>query len=86
MLEDPNVKGILLNIFAGINRCDWIAKGIVQAIRDQEITVPIVVRLAGTNVEQGWAILEESGLKYIKAAKLDIAAKEIVDVIKEKAQ
>lgn len=86
VLEDPNVKGILLNIFAGINRCDWIAKGIVQAIRDQEITVPIVVRLAGTNVEQGWAILEESGLKYIKAAKLDIAAKEIVDVIKEKAQ
>lgn len=86
VLEDPNVKGILLNIFAGINRCDWIAKGIVQAIRDQEIKVPVVVRLAGTNVEQGWTILEESGLEYIKAAKLDTAAKIIIEVIKEKAQ
>ncbi|MEE8388810.1 MAG: ADP-forming succinate--CoA ligase subunit beta [Acidiferrobacterales bacterium] len=86
VLEDPNVKGILLNIFAGINRCDWIAKGIVQAIRDQEIRVPIVVRLAGTNVEQGWTILEESGLEYIKAAKLDIAAIKIIEVIKEKTQ
>jgi succinyl-CoA synthetase beta subunit/malate-CoA ligase subunit beta len=86
VLEDPNVKGILLNIFAGINRCDWIAKGIVQAIRDQEIRVPVVVRLAGTNVEQGWVIMEESGLEYIKAAKLDTAAKKIIDVINEKVQ
>ncbi|GMR05448.1 MAG: ADP-forming succinate--CoA ligase subunit beta [Gammaproteobacteria bacterium] len=86
VLEDPNVKGILLNIFAGINRCDWIAKGIVQAIRDQEIKVPVVVRLAGTNVEQGWIILEESGLEYIKAAKLDTAAKKIIEVINEKKQ
>lgn len=86
VLEDPSVKGILLNIFAGINRCDWIANGIVQAICDQEIRVPVVVRLAGTNVEQGWVILEESGLEYIKATKLDTAAKKIIEVINEKEQ
>jgi len=62
VLEDANVKAILLNIFAGINRCDWVATGIVQAIRDQHIAVPVVVRLAGTNVEEGRRILAESGL------------------------
>ena len=60
VLQDPNVKVILINIFAGINRCDWVATGIVQAMRDQKIKIPIVVRLAGTNVEKGQAILNPS--------------------------
>jgi succinyl-CoA synthetase beta subunit len=74
VLGDPNVKAILLNIFAGINRCDWVATGIVQAIRDQRIEVPVVVRLAGTNVEEGRRIMEESGLDYIDAENLNDAA------------
>ncbi len=83
VLEDPNVKVILLNIFAGINRCDWVAEGIVQAIRDQHIEVPVVVRLAGTNVEEGRRILEGSGLDYIKAERLDDAAQKAVAAIGE---
>jgi succinyl-CoA synthetase beta subunit/malate-CoA ligase subunit beta len=78
VLEDPNVKSVMLNIFAGINRCDWIAEGIVQAIRDQEIDTPVVVRLAGTNVAEGKAILAASGLDYIEADKLDDAARKAV--------
>lgn len=85
VLEDPNVKSILVNIFAGINRCDWIANGIVQAIRDQEIRVPVVVRLAGTNVEQGRAILSQSGLRYIGAESLDDAAHKAVASLEGKA-
>ena len=61
------MRAILVNIFAGINRCDWIAQGVVQATRDQEIDVPVIVRLAGTNVEEGRAILDESGLELIQA-------------------
>ncbi|MEA3278805.1 MAG: ADP-forming succinate--CoA ligase subunit beta [Pseudomonadota bacterium] len=83
VLEDPNVKAILLNIFAGINRCDWVATGIVQAIRDQHIAVPVVVRLAGTNVEAGRRILEESGLDYIDARNLDDAAGKAVKTLAE---
>jgi len=82
VLEDPNVKTILLNIFAGINRCDWIAKGIVQAIRDQEISMPVIIRLAGTNVEEGWKIMRESGLDYIEAETLNDAAEKAVKTIK----
>ncbi len=78
VLKDPNVKAILVNIFAGINRCDWIAQGVVQATRDQEIEVPIVVRLAGTNVEEGRRILAESGLAFITADDLDDAAAKAV--------
>jgi malate-CoA ligase subunit beta len=72
--KDPSVRAILVNIFAGINRCDWIAQGVVQATRDQDIAVPIVVRLAGTNVEAGRRILAESGLELIQAEDLDDAA------------
>jgi succinyl-CoA synthetase beta subunit/malate-CoA ligase subunit beta len=79
VLEDPNVKSILVNIFAGINRCDWIAKGIVQATKEQNIQIPIVVRLAGTNVEEGRKILDESGLELITATKLDDAAQKSVE-------
>ena len=82
VLEDPNVKTILLNIFAGINRCDWIANGIVQAIRDQEISMPVIVRLAGTNVEEGWKIMRESGLDYIQAETLNDAAEKAINSVK----
>ena len=78
VLEDGNVKSILVNIFAGINRCDWVATGIVQAMRDQEIRVPVVVRLAGTNVEQGRRILAESGLPFVMATTLDDGARQAV--------
>jgi succinyl-CoA synthetase beta subunit len=78
VLQDPNVKVILVNIFAGINRCDWIAEGLVQAMRDQDIKVPIVVRLAGTNVEKGAPILKDSGFPFIMADNLDDAATKVV--------
>ncbi len=78
VLKDPNVKAILVNIFAGINRCDWIAQGVVQATRDQEIAVPVIVRLAGTNVDEGRRILEESGLALVQAEDLDDAAAKAV--------
>ena len=81
VLEDPNVKTILLNIFAGINRCDWVANGIVQAIRKQEISVPVIVRLAGTNVEEGWEIMQESGLDYIQAQTLSDASEKAINAI-----
>ncbi len=78
VLEDPNVRVIFVNIFAGINRCDWIAEGVVQATRDQRIDVPIVVRLAGTNVDEGRRILQESGLALIIAEDLDDGAAKAV--------
>jgi succinyl-CoA synthetase beta subunit len=76
--KDPNVRAILVNIFAGINRCDWIAQGVVQATSDQSIDIPIVVRLAGTNVEEGRRILAESGLNLVQADDLDDAAAKAV--------
>jgi succinyl-CoA synthetase beta subunit/malate-CoA ligase subunit beta len=78
VLKDPNVRAILVNIFAGINRCDWIAQGVVQATRDGSIDVPVIVRLAGTNVEEGRAILDASGLSLIQAEDLDDAARKAV--------
>ncbi|MDO8412540.1 MAG: ADP-forming succinate--CoA ligase subunit beta [Gallionellaceae bacterium] len=81
VLQDPAVKTILINIFAGINRCDWIATGIIQAMRDQNIKLPIVVRLAGTNVEEGRAILNASKFPFIIANNLDDAsAKAVAEV------
>jgi succinyl-CoA synthetase beta subunit/malate-CoA ligase subunit beta len=81
VLQDPNVKIILVNIFAGINRCDWIAEGLVQAMRDQEIKIPIVVRLAGTNVEKGAPILKASGFPFIMADNLDDAATKVMKTL-----
>jgi malate-CoA ligase subunit beta len=81
--KDPNVRAILVNIFAGINRCDWIAQGVVQATRDQEIAVPIIVRLAGTNVDEGRRILHESRLDLIQADDLDDAAAKAVAALVE---
>jgi len=74
---------ILVNIFAGINRCDWIAQGVVQATRDQQVAVPVIVRLAGTNVEEGRRILDESGLALIQADDLDDAAAKAVASLAE---
>jgi succinyl-CoA synthetase beta subunit/malate-CoA ligase subunit beta len=74
VLLDKNVRAVLVNIFAGINRCDWVAEGIVRAMRELTVKVPVVVRLAGTNVEQGRAVLAQSGLKFLTANNLDDAA------------
>ncbi len=74
VLADGNVSVILVNIFAGINRCDWVAQGVVQAYREVGLTIPVVVRLAGTNVEEGKAIIENSGLPLISADTLAEAA------------
>lgn len=82
---DPNVKGILVNIFGGIMRCDVIAEGVVTAVRDVGLEVPLVVRLEGTNVESGKAIINESGLNVIAADDLDDAAQKIVKAVKEVA-
>jgi succinyl-CoA synthetase beta subunit len=81
VLEDANVRVILLNIFAGINRCDWVADGIVRALRDQQIRVPVVVRLAGTNLEAGRRILVEAGLAYLPAENLNDAAEKAVKAL-----
>ncbi len=78
VLTDTNVSVILVNIFAGINRCDWVAEGVVQAYRNEGLTLPVVVRLAGTNVEAGRKILEESGLPIIAADTLADAAEHAV--------
>ena len=72
------MKAILVNIFAGINRCDWIAEGVVKAAREVQIDVPLIVRLAGTNVEAGQKILSESGLDLITADTLTEAARKAV--------
>ena len=82
---DPNVKGILVNIFGGIMRCDVIAEGVVAAVREVGLKVPLVVRLEGTNVKEGKAILRESGLNVIPADDLDDAAQKIVAAIRGKA-
>ena len=82
ILSDKNVKGILINIFGGIMRCDVLAKGVVDAAKQININVPLVVRLAGTNFKEGKEILDNSGLRLISADNLDDAAKKIVEAIK----
>jgi len=82
ILSDKNVKGILINIFGGIMRCDVLAQGVVEAAKEININVPLVVRLAGTNFKEGKKILDNSGLKLISADNLDDAAKKIVEAIK----
>ena len=80
---DKKVKVILVNIFAGINRCDWVAEGIVQALEKIEVKVPLVIRLAGTNVEKGNKILRDSKLNYIEANTLEDAANKAVAALKK---
>jgi succinyl-CoA synthetase beta subunit len=82
ILSDKNVKGILINIFGGIMRCDVIAEGVIAAAKETELNIPLVVRLAGTNFEKGKEILNNSGLKIIPADDLNDAAKKIVEAIK----
>jgi succinyl-CoA synthetase beta subunit len=85
ILSDPNVKGVLVNIFGGIMRCDVVASGVVEAAKQVKLSVPLVVRLEGTNVEQGKKILAESGLNITPANDLADAAKKIVDAVKKAA-
>ena len=82
ILSDKNVKGILINIFGGIMRCDVLAEGVVEAAKETKLNVPLVVRLAGTNYEEGKKILDASGLKILSALDLNDAAKKIVNAIK----
>jgi succinyl-CoA synthetase beta subunit len=84
ILSDPTVEGILVNIFGGIMRCDIIAEGIVEAAREVHLDVPLVVRLEGTNVEEGKAILADSGLAIVPADDLGDAARKIVAQVKDK--
>ena len=81
ILSDKGVKGILVNIFGGIMRCDIIAEGIVAAAKELEISVPLVVRLEGTNVDEGKKILDNSSIEIISANDLDDAAKKIVKLV-----
>jgi succinyl-CoA synthetase beta subunit len=80
--SDPKVKGILVNIFGGIMKCDIIAAGVVAAVKEVGLQVPLVVRLEGTNVELGKTILSASGLNVIAADDLDDAAQKIVKAVK----
>jgi malate-CoA ligase subunit beta len=81
VLSDPKIGAILVNIFAGINRCDWVAQGVVQATRETQLSIPLVVRLAGTNVEEGRRILRDSGLPIITADTLSEAAERVVHAL-----
>ena len=83
VLADKNVKALLVNIFAGINRCDWIAEGVVQAIKNIDMKIPLVVRLSGTNVAQGRKIIAESNLPIIMAETLAEAAEKVVQARNE---
>jgi succinyl-CoA synthetase beta subunit len=82
VLSDKNVQAVLVNIFAGINRCDWVAEGVVQALKEVQVDVPVIVRLAGTNVEEGQKILAKSGLPIIRATTLMEAAERSVSAWK----
>jgi succinyl-CoA synthetase beta subunit len=85
ILSDKNVQGILVNIFGGIMRCDIIAEGILAAAKEVSLSVPLVVRLEGTNVDLGKKILAESGLRIVSADNLGDAATKIVKEVKEVA-
>jgi len=85
IMTDPNVEGILVNIFGGIMRCDVIAEGVIAATKEMGLTIPLVVRLAGTNVEKGKEILSKSGLNIIPADNLADAADKIVNASQRKA-
>ncbi len=82
ILSDKNVKGILINIFGGIMRCDVLAQGVIEAAKEINLSVPLVVRLAGTNFKEGKNILEKSNLKILSASDLNDAAKKIVEAVK----
>jgi malate-CoA ligase subunit beta len=83
VLADKNIKAMLVNVYAGINRCDWIAEGLVQVVPSVNLKIPLIVRLSGTNVEEGIKILKESGLPIILADTLKDAAQKAVDAAKQ---
>lgn len=85
VLRDSNVKAMLVNIFAGINRCDWVADGIVSAFKEIDVEIPVVVRLAGTHVEQGRRIVRDSGLPIVTATTLAEAARQVVAAVRPSA-
>jgi succinyl-CoA synthetase beta subunit len=82
IMSDPNVRGILVNIFGGIMKCDIIAEGVVAAANELDLKIPLVVRLEGTNVEAGKKIMSESGLSIISADNLGDAAEKIVNSVR----
>jgi succinyl-CoA synthetase beta subunit len=84
LMSDPNVKVVFINIFGGILRCDTLAKGVTEAVREVKVDVPLVVRLEGTNVEEGQKILNESGLNFIAAFGMKDGAEKVVEVLKKK--
>ena len=86
VLADKNVKAMLVNIFAGINRCDWIAEGVVTAVKNINLKIPLVVRLSGTNVEEGRRIIKDSGLPIITADTLAEAAEKVVKARNEQVE
>ncbi|MEM6482561.1 MAG: ADP-forming succinate--CoA ligase subunit beta, partial [Pseudomonadota bacterium] len=86
VLNDKNVEAILVNIFAGINRCDWIAEGVVLAVKELDLKMPLVVRMSGTNVEEGRKVLADSGLNIETAASLAEAAEKVVTAWTNTAQ
>ena len=79
-MKDPKVKGILINVFGGILRCDILAKGVVQAATKLKLSVPVVIRMEGTNVDEGRKILAESGLDLINAKDLSDAAEKVAKI------
>jgi succinyl-CoA synthetase beta subunit len=81
ILGDPNVKGVLINIFGGILRCDVLAHGVVEAVKTVDVKVPIIVRLEGTNVEQGREILNNSGLTFTVATDMRDAAQKVAALV-----
>ena len=85
VLSDDRVEAILVNIFAGINRCDWVAEGVVKAMTELEVGVPVVVRLAGTNVEEGRRILAESDVEFTTAETLAEAGERAVASVSREA-
>jgi malate-CoA ligase subunit beta len=85
VLSDKNVRAILVNVFAGINRCDWVAEGVVKACGELRVNVPLVVRLSGTNVEAGREIIAKSGLPIISAETLADAANAAVEAARSAA-
>jgi len=83
VLNDPKVEAILVNIFAGINRCDWVAEGVIRAMEELDLKIPVVVRLSGTNVEEGRKILAESTVNIIATETLAEAAEKVVGAWKD---
>ncbi len=82
VMSDKNVEAVLVNIFAGINRCDWVAQGVIDALRADPVDIPVIVRLSGTNVEEGQKILAKSGLPILRASTLEEAAERAVSAWK----